>query len=198
LDDEDNCIAEAELVVLAAGFDSTGLTTTLANLPLQAVRGQVASGAVTDASAMPPFPVNGHGSFIPTYTADDGKPRWLMGATFERDNPHADIKDEDRQEIFGRLQQLLPHTAEVLKASFDESQAWAGVRAVSPDRLPIVGPLDDVALPGVCVCTALGSRGLSFAVLCGELLAAWLHAEPLPLDKRLAQSLLASRYRVSE
>jgi tRNA 5-methylaminomethyl-2-thiouridine biosynthesis bifunctional protein len=58
--------------------------------------------------------------------------------------------------------------------------------------------LDDDGLPGLCVCTALGSRGLSFAVLCGELLASWLHAEPLPIEKRLAQSLLANRYRYSE
>jgi tRNA 5-methylaminomethyl-2-thiouridine biosynthesis bifunctional protein len=58
--------------------------------------------------------------------------------------------------------------------------------------------VDDAKLPGLCVCTAMGSRGLSFAVLCGELLAAWLHAEPLPMDKRLAQSLLASRHVVSE
>jgi tRNA 5-methylaminomethyl-2-thiouridine biosynthesis bifunctional protein len=44
----------------------------------------------------------------------------------------------------------------------------------------------------------MGSRGLSFAVLCGELLAAWLHAEPWPIEKRLAQSLLASRHHFSE
>jgi tRNA 5-methylaminomethyl-2-thiouridine biosynthesis bifunctional protein len=121
-----------------------------------------------------------------------------MGATFERGNNNPDIKVKDRQDIYERLQRLLPQTAEVLKASFDESQAWAGVRCVSPDRLPIVGPLDDAALPGLWVCTALGSRGLSFAVLCGELMAAWLHAEPLPIEKRLAQSLLASRYRYFE
>ena len=200
LDVDENCIAEAELVVLAAGFESAGLTNIPERLPLQAIRGQVASGALTDASAMPPFPVNGHGSFIPVFLSDDGQPSWLMGATFERNNNHADIKGKDQQDIFRRLQQLLPQTAGALKSSFDESQtqAWAGVRCVSPDRLPIVGPLDDAALPGLCVCTALGSRGLSFAVLCGELLAAWLHSEPLPIEKRLAQSLLANRRQISK
>lgn len=195
-----NCIAEAELVVLAAGFDSANLTDPETPLPLQAIRGQVACGAVTNASALPPFPVNGHGSFVPAFPNDDGQPRWLMGATFERDNHHADIKNKDQQDIFRRLQHLLPQTAAALQSSFNESQtqAWAGVRCVSPDRLPLVGPLDDDGLPGLCVCTALGSRGLSFAVLCGELLASWLHAEPLPIEKRLAQSLLANRYRYFE
>jgi tRNA 5-methylaminomethyl-2-thiouridine biosynthesis bifunctional protein len=39
----------------------------------------------------------------------------------------------------------------------------------------------------------MGSRGLSFAALCGELIAARLHDEPLPLDARLAQALDPSR-----
>ena len=55
--------------------------------------------------------------------------------------------------------------------------------------------LDETALPGVHVCTALGSRGLTFALLCAELLAAWLHDEPLPVEKRLAGSLRASRFK---
>lgn len=198
LDAHGECLAEVELVVLAAGFESAGLANTHVHLPLQPIRGQVAWGMVTDATAMPPFPVNGHGSFVPAFLSDDGKPSWLMGATFERDNNNPDIKVKDRRDIYARLQQLLPQTAEALKGSFDESQAWAGIRCVSPDRLPIIGPLDEATLPGLWVCTALGARGLSFAVLCGELLAAWLHAEPLPIEKRLAQSLLASRYRYFE
>ena len=198
------CLADAELVVLAAGVESADLTPQEslwpARLALQPIRGQVAGGAVTDATAMPPFPVNGHGSFIPAYMGEDGTTHWLMGATFQRDCNDSKTQGTDQQHILERLQRLLPGTAETLKTTFDDghAQAWAGVRCVSADRLPLVGPLDDAALPGVYVCTALGSRGLSFAVLCGELLAAWLHAEPLPIEKRLAHSLLASRYRFSE
>ncbi len=200
LDANKNCIAEAELVVLAAGFESAGLTNTPERLPLQPIRGQVAWGVVMETDAMPPFPVNGHGSFIPGFTDENGGSSWLMGATFDRDNNDSHTQQQDQQDIFGRLQQLLPQTAKTLASSFSDGQtrAWAGVRCVSPDRLPIVGPLDDIAVPGLCVCTALGSRGLSFAVLCGELLAAGLHAEPLPIEKRLAQSLMASRLHFSE
>ncbi|MBP7606616.1 MAG: hypothetical protein KA752_06200, partial [Giesbergeria sp.] len=60
-------------------------------------------------------------------------------------------------------------------------------------RLPLVGPVDSSALPGLWVCTAMGARGLSRAVLCGELLAAQLHGEPLPLEARLAQLLSTDR-----
>ena len=39
----------------------------------------------------------------------------------------------------------------------------------------------------------MGSRGLSFAVLCAELLAARWHGEPLPLPVALAQALDTAR-----
>jgi tRNA 5-methylaminomethyl-2-thiouridine biosynthesis bifunctional protein len=39
----------------------------------------------------------------------------------------------------------------------------------------------------------MGSRGLTFAALCGELLAARLHGEPLPLEPRLAAALDTAR-----
>ena len=70
---------------------------------------------------------------------------------------------------------------------------WAGIRCASPDRLPLVGPVDAQALPGLWVSTAMGARGLTLALLCGELLAARLHGEPLPLDSKLAQALDTAR-----
>jgi tRNA 5-methylaminomethyl-2-thiouridine biosynthesis bifunctional protein len=69
------------------------------------------------------------------------------------------------------------------------------VRATLPDRLPAVGPLDANRWPGLWACTGMGARGLTLAMLCGELLAGWLHHEPLPLDQRLAQSLRPDRFR---
>ena len=39
----------------------------------------------------------------------------------------------------------------------------------------------------------MGARGLTLALLCGELLAARLQGEPLPLDPRLAKALGAER-----
>ena len=40
----------------------------------------------------------------------------------------------------------------------------------------------------------MGSRGMSMAVLCGELLAALVHGEPLPVEARLARRLAAERF----
>ncbi|RYF72780.1 MAG: hypothetical protein EOO29_27810, partial [Comamonadaceae bacterium] len=54
------------------------------------------------------------------------------------------------------------------------------------------GPVD-AARPGLWVCTALGSRGLSFATLCAELLAARWHGEPLPVPAAWARGLDTAR-----
>ena len=69
----------------------------------------------------------------------------------------------------------------------------ASVRCTARDRLPIVGPLNPTTLPGLWVCTAMGARGLTRAVLCGELLAAQLHGEPLPVESRLARAMSSER-----
>jgi tRNA 5-methylaminomethyl-2-thiouridine biosynthesis bifunctional protein len=61
--------------------------------------------------------------------------------------------------------------------------------------VPLVGPLDaaPAARPGLWLCTALGTRGLTWGMLCGELLACELEGEPLPVELSHARALLASR-----
>ena len=40
----------------------------------------------------------------------------------------------------------------------------------------------------------MGARGLTLSLLCGELIAARLHSEPLPLDAPLARALSSERW----
>jgi len=193
-------LARAELVVLAAGYASRALAAraeaeNAGELALQAIRGQVSWGQHEPgtAGALPAFPVNGHGSLAPAVplAGKAGGLSWVMGSSFERDNSKAEIRPEDDHHNFSRLQSLLPDTARALAAQFESGkvQSWAGVRCATPSRLPMLGPL----AAGLWVCSGMGSRGLSFAALCGELLAARLHAEPLPLEQRLADALAPQR-----
>ena len=55
--------------------------------------------------------------------------------------------------------------------------------------------VDADGLEGLWLSTAMGSRGLTFAALAGELLAALLHAEPLPLARNLARALSPGRQK---
>ena len=187
LDAEDQLLAEAPLVVVAAGMASRAITGT--ELPLQPIRGQVSIGR-RGTEVLPPYPLNGHGSFLPDLPTPQGR-TWVMGASYERDNAVASTTAADNQANWERLQMLLPEAA-ALQSQFEDGtvQAWAGIRCAAPDRLPMVGPI----APGLWASTAMGSRGLSFAHLCAELLAAQLHGEPWPVEKKAAAALDVRRY----
>ena len=196
-------IAQADRVVIAAGHQSAVLAPAQ---PLQPVRGQVAWGrtpASPDASgeiALPPMPINGDGHLIAQVPFDTCIDRiegtfWLTGATFDRDRNDIRPSDADTAANRDRLARLHPGAALALTAVFDsgEAEVWAGVRCASADRRPLVGPMDPSMPQGPWLCTAMGSRGLSFAAICAELLAARWHGEPLPLPTALAGALATGR-----
>jgi tRNA 5-methylaminomethyl-2-thiouridine biosynthesis bifunctional protein len=193
LDSEGRVLAEADRVVIAAGFESAALAPAL---PLQPVRGQIAWGRMAGAPGLPATPLNGDGHLIAQVPDADGA-FWLTGATFDRDSHDTSLRDADTAANRERLARLHPGAAAMLDDAFSQGhvRAWAGVRCASADRRPLLGPLDAGQPHGPWLCSALGSRGLSFAVLCAELLAAQWHAEPLPVPDRLAQSLSTLRVR---
>lgn len=195
LDATGRVLAEADMVVIAAGFASRSLLTaaTGSSPALQAIRGQMSQGNHAPGSPeFPPFPVNGYGHLTPQVPFGSGT-AWFAGASYGRDDTDTSSRAQDHVANLERLKSLLPRTARQLQAEFssDRVQAWVGVRCASPDRLPLLGP---TRRPGLWVCTAMGSRGLTMAVLCGELLAAWLHGEPLPIEQSLARRLLPGRF----
>lgn len=194
-------MAEAHLVVLAAGFASQALAANASANPLalQPIRGQVSWGLHAGhdpALKLPGFPVNGHGGFISAIPGDKGL-FWLMGATYQRDEHLPCTHQQDNEENFRRLQVLLPKVASALSDQFNapHDQAWAGLRCATPNRLPLLAQLVGTQSKApLWICTGLGSRGLTFAALCGELLAAQLHGEPLPVDRQLADTLTPRKF----
>jgi tRNA 5-methylaminomethyl-2-thiouridine biosynthesis bifunctional protein len=165
---------------------------------LQALRGQLSTAQQSSSDRLPPLPVNGQGSLIPHLPGHAG-PSWHTGSTFDRGHPPqaageaTPCKPEDHATNLSKLATLLPSTAASLGPVTDRLQAWAGIRCTSPDRLPLVGPVDPGQRPGLWLCTALGTRGLTWGLLCGELLAAEVAGDPLPVPLSQARALLASR-----
>ena len=183
LDDAGRDVASAPLVVIAAALGSAEL----AGLALHPVRGQVTWGPhADDAGKLPPFPVNGHGHFLPRVPLVE-RGAWITGSTYGRGDADARVRHEDIAANVQRVREVLPDAARVMEAADArrELRSWSGVRCASSDRRPLVGEL----APGLWASTAMGSRGLTFAALCAELLAARLHGEPWPLEARLAQAL---------
>lgn len=190
-----------DLVVIAAGLETAALAVA-PWLPLHALAGQVAYGA-QPLTGSPTFPVNGNGYLIPL-PADVGRLGWVSGSTFARDQTHSVQTAAAHAANAAQLAALLPATAAAVARAWGNgsTHAWSGVRATLPDHLPAIGACAPVprrlgtartALP-IQVLTGLGARGLSLALLCAHILAAQLHAEPLPVSRSLARRLQASRF----
>jgi len=207
LDASGEVLARAEHVVLANAADAPRLLAGLPQAdaaltqmpPLHGMRGVLTRGLRQpgDEAVLPPWPVNGLGSLIPAVPTEDGL-AWYAGATYENaDEPAPAPAAEHHRVNLNKLRTLLPPAADALAPAFapDAAQGWGNTRCVSADRLPLVGPLEDGPQPTLWLSAALGSRGLSFAVLCAELLAARLGAEPWPLEASLARFLHARRRR---
>ena len=195
-------IAVADLVILACGPATPALLPAGVQWELQSLRGQITWGwhTAVNAAALPPFPVNGNGNLV-THVPMQGGEAWVMGSTFERDVDTMPISQADQDAAhavnYDKLSTLLPRSAPVLAPWFTPGNehcqpTWGRVRCASHDRLPIAGPVHQTA-PGLWASTAMGARGLTLSVLCGELIAAQLHGEPLPLDHKLAQHLGTER-----
>jgi len=177
-------LARAELVVVAAAHASAALLEQ--ELPLLPVRGQVSWAEQEAGQRLPPFPVNGNGHFIAQVPLGDAR-AWFCGSTFDRGDTDTTPRPADHAANLERLRALLPAVAQQLEPAFAAGSvnAWAGIRCASSNRRPLLGEVQ----PGLWVSTAMGSRGLTFAVVCAELLAARLHGEPLPLELKLADAL---------
>lgn len=197
-----------QLVIAAAGATSALVNMAMAAAratpsppmaPLSCIEGQVSWAAHTEADTalFPRFPVNGAGSVVAHVPWQSGF-AWFAGATYENPtNSPVNVAQAHALNL-ERIAQLLPDAATAIAPAFAAGavHAWRGTRWTAPDRLPIAGPwrgANTTVTPHLWISTAMGSRGLTYAALCGELIAAQLCAEPLPLEARLHKLISTGR-----
>ncbi len=164
-------------VVLALGAHTSDFLADLPHAPdlaLVPVAGQISWG-LHDATnkAFPAFAVNGYGGFVNHVPTAEGW-AWYSGATFHRGQTGAKVTPQDHAENYAKFQQLLPQAARQLEAQWrtpDSLRGWSGVRCTSVNRMPVCRALNPAKLPSWYVLTALGSRGLTLAMVCAERLA---------------------------
>ena len=173
-------IAEAAVVILANAADARTLAP---GLGLEAERGQVSLLPPTSCRSLA-VPVCGDGLVVPL-------PRggFCIGATLQRDDPDPTVRPADHAENLARAESLLPGFTEGADAA--RLSGHAAFRASTPDRLPLVGAL---AGDGLHALLGLGMRGLVWAPLLSEMLAARLEGEPLPVERDLACAVEARRF----
>lgn len=173
-------------------------------IPITPLRGQVTLGHMHSLNQvlrekLPTVPVNGHGSYmgnLPALQNSSEGPYWIVGSSFQRYEFDTTVREEDQQSNLKQWAELMPAWHDEILEDVDvlKTQGWAGVRAALPDRLPAVGAFQHPDFEGLQVCTGMGARGISWSVLCGELLASKLNHEPLPMAATLAKLMAAARF----
>ena len=187
--------ASLDLLRQACADPSDGIGDAAQVPALQPIGGRLSWGWHRGASAdLPPYPVNGAGSFLAGIPMDQGS-AWFAGATYEPPAGIAQGSASGHRENLARLRTLLPQAAAFMEQELlsRRVQGWSGVRHATADRLPLLGPMQGPDGDSLWLCAGMGSRGLALAPLCAELLAAQLCSEPLPVEARLLRLLRACR-----
>ena len=187
LDGSNVVVATAKKVVIAAAIDSKPLINSLGvHLPLKPVRGQLSIFSIQPndpwVSMLPKVGISGDGYCLPAEQLEDGSYRWMVGSSF--DEGEDDLSPREDSDNFNRGQAKgLVDYAEGDPRSLVKAGEFVGVRCVSGDRLPIIGPL--AQRPGIFLATALGSRGILWSALAAKLVSAQLLGDDFALLARL-------------
>src|SRR6266568_915623 len=146
---------KAEHVIIAAGAWSTRIDHLPRTLPVEPVRGQMAAA---------PWPANmprtvlyyDHGYVL----ARSGEA--IFGSTMEHVGFDGRVTESGIHEIVSAARRLLPQLPTV------PLRTWAGLRPITPDGRPILGPDPDVR--GLWYATGHGRNGVLLAGLTGEII----------------------------
>ncbi len=209
-------LAEAPVAILAGAAEVAAFAP---QLPLKRIRGQITRLAATQASQALECVVCADGYVAPVRDGEH-----TVGASFDFQREDLAPSVAEHQSNLARLQDISADLSQRLAITDYEPetlQGRAAFRCTSPDYLPIVGPLADPGafaeayavlakdarqvpqqpcpwLEGLYVNSGHGSRGLITAPLSGELIAAWLDNEVLPLPRPVAEACHPNRFAVRQ
>ena len=197
-------LARAPTVILANGAGAVAIEQA-AQLPLQALRGQVTHLAVDAGAPQLPLVVCREAYVTP---ASDGIV--CAGATYDNDGD-PQLRPASQRENLERLAEIVPGPQVAALAYSAPLAGRVGFRCAAPDRLPLAGALPDYPAAGRLEQLAdvprhaglyglLGyaSRGLIWAPLMAELLVSQLDNTPPPLEAMLVDALDPGRFLLKQ
>ena len=129
----------------------------------------------------------------------------LIGASLSYDDDDTAEHPVDHRDNLARLRLSLPGFGDGIDPA--SLSGRVGFRPMSPDRLPIVGPVPEPVVAGSnsrlhnlprqsglwCV-QGFGARGIVWSALMADLLLSQLENEPLPLERDLVDALDPGRF----
>lgn len=199
---------DGDIVILCSAHE-TQLFEQLQFLPTQPIAGQVSQIANVDSGLK--TALCGDSYVTPTY-----KQNLNFGATYRLKSSNTEVTAEDHQFNLEKLKKNFPS---ILQESPKEIEGRTSVRCSTPDYIPIAGPICESQsfikqfanlkknknwrffekapyMEGLYLNIGHGSRGLSSAPLCSEMLAAHINGEILPMCKRHKEILNPNRFLV--
>ena len=183
---------------------------------MHAVRGQISwcdKAAPAQALGWPAHgplkPMAGAGYWLPPAAE-----RRVFGATSQPHDMAPELRDADHAANIQQLSRLQGRTLDGAAAlelvRRVQPQGRVGWRWNTEDKLPIWGavpkphgaPQEQVRqvdrVPGLFVCTGLGSRGITWSALAGEVMAALISGSPCPIESSLLDAVDPARFQARE
>ena len=199
LDAAGRVIAQSEVLVLANAMDALRLLGEPA-WPVHSVRGQLTVAPRPEGLVLPTVPIAGGGYVMPEVAG-----QVVFGATAQAGDTDPSVRLADHAHNLAQLERVLGTT---WTAGTDTLQGRTAWRCVAEDRLPLIGEVPDFGstLPtveqarfvprrqGLFVFTALGSRGITWSSLGGQVLAAAIAGAPSPLPASLLDAVDPARF----
>jgi tRNA 5-methylaminomethyl-2-thiouridine biosynthesis bifunctional protein len=200
-------VCHAEIAIIANAYSANQFAQTNW-CQLHPKRGQISLIPENDCNIKPSKIVCADAYITPPVNS-----QYVVGATFVTADTSTDLRQSEHKENLMKLKRMIPsYTGMDIKTLGGR----AGIRAVSSDRLPIVGPVadeisfndiyKDAALgsthrhypppnyhDGLFLASGFGSRGLAWIPLCVEALTCLINNEPSPLSKNLLNAIHPSR-----
>lgn len=219
LDQAGHPITETPRVVIANAHHALDFPQT-GHLPLKPIRGQVSE---FPGEHIPLKTVLCGEGYIAPATARGSKGRLQsFGASYTLKEQRREVLPDDHRHNLAKLSGSLPRLATTIQ-DLDPGRlsGRTAFRCTTADYLPLVGPVPDYSrliqtfqslgrnakanipqsgtyLPGLYINVGHGSRGLAYTPLAGELLAAQMNGDPLPLTRDLATALNPARFIIRD
>lgn len=209
---QDGGQSDADIVIMATGNDSPDCQQ-MSTLPFRLVRGQVEAINSRHELANLSTVLCHKGYLTPAWRGTHA-----MGSTYIKDDKNCDYRLTEQQTNLAMHQQALAK-CDWMNNIQPTTNGRAAIRCSTPDHLPMVGAVPDtkeqvvqyhhlykalpskhypqpINHPNLFMLCGLGSRGLTTAPLCAEILTSQILNEPLPLANNLLDALNPNRFLV--
>jgi D-amino-acid dehydrogenase len=171
----------ADRYLVALGAYSTALVAPLGiRLPVYPVKGYSITVPITDATGAPESTVMDETHKVAVTRLGD---RIRVGGTAELAGFDLSLDARRRRTLEYVVGDLFPHGGDVARATF-----WTGLRPMTPDGTPVVGP---TRLGNLWLATGHGTLGWTMAAGTGRLLSHWMTGRKPDID---TEGLAIERY----